>query len=60
MIDAKIDLTSYQMACKPRLLNTLDTEQNDPSDDYIPLELFGQLKEALLCPVCYDVFRQPV
>ena len=48
------------MACKPRLLNDIVTDQNDPSNDYITPELFGQLKEALLCPVCYDVFRQPV
>jgi hypothetical protein len=48
------------MACQPRLFAELDNEESHPSNDYVTPELFGQLKEALLCPVCYDVFRQPV
>jgi hypothetical protein len=46
------------MACTPRLL--LENEATDPSNDYVTPEIFSMLKEALLCPVCYDVFKNPV
>ena len=46
------------MACKPRIL--LESNESDPSDEYIGPDLFNQLKDALLCPVCYDVFKNPV
>ena len=52
------------MACKPRLLE-YPNDENDPNaeddDDYIDLNLFHQIKEdALTCPVCFDVFKNPV
>lgn len=51
-----INLNYYQMACKPRLI-----EEEEDDDEEIDLSLFYKLKEgALLCPVCYDVFKNPV
>lgn len=45
------------MACMPRILNDNPEEE----EEYIDKELFEQIKEAaLLCPVCYDVYKNPV
>ena len=45
------------MACQPRLLLSEDSENED---DYIDMELFSKVKEVLLCPVCFDVYKNPV
>lgn len=48
------------MACKPRILEDSIDDQDD-DDDYIDLDLFQKIKEAaLLCPVCYDVYKNPL
>ena len=47
------------MACKPRTLN-VESGTDDPSEENIDLDLFQELKEVLLCPVCYDVYKDPL
>ena len=47
------------MVCKPRLLK-YDSPEEDPSDKPVDLKMFRILKEALLCPVCFDVYKDPL
>jgi rubredoxin len=47
------------MVCKPRILE-YDNSKDDPSEEVVDMELFENLKEALLCPVCYDVYKEPL
>lgn len=55
-----LNLNFYQMACKPRLLDESQPPE-DEDNEYIDLELFQKIKEAaLLCPVCYDVYKNPL
>jgi hypothetical protein len=48
------------MACKPRILDETQPPEDEESE-YIDLELFQKIKEAaLLCPVCFDVYKNPL
>lgn len=59
------------MACKPRLLTTENytftnneefkrTEKGDPANEEVSLDMLEALKEALRCPVCLEIFKNPV
>ena len=47
------------MVCKPREIE-FESQEDDPSDKPIDVELFRILKEALLCPVCFDIYKDPL
>jgi hypothetical protein len=52
----KLDLNTYQIACKPRLLEKGSTNESE----YITMDLFDKLKEGLLCPVCAEIYKNPL
>jgi hypothetical protein len=50
-----LDLNLYQMVCRPRVLSSGETE-----DEEIDIETFREIKEVLHCPVCFDILKKPL